>query len=173
MKKGLFVMFLFLSTLGAKPIMVGGGISLIVPQGSEIRDYGSTFSLDVKGNYRFTPVFSMDAGLSYFRLSQGNARISLIPVYSNAIFDIPVYGQITPYLALGIGLYSGDYKASQWLVSDTDRNFGLQLAGGIHFNLGKYVVMRLKISYTLLELFSTNMLCDHQNLEIAGMYKIQ
>ena len=115
----------------------------------------------------------MDAGLSYFRISNnGNERISLLPIYGDALFDIPVQGQIIPYLSLGFGLYSGEHKISQW-TTYTDRNFGMRMAGGIHFDAARYFTLRIKVSYTLLELFTSNTLCDHLSLEIEGMYKIQ
>jgi opacity protein-like surface antigen len=139
----------------------------------------------------FTRNFAAEVGIGYFQsssdtvsvstpygLATGKAELTVIPVTATGKLVYPIQN-VDLYALAGLGIYSGEMKATATLAgltsseSSSDTAFGFHLGGGVAFQLTPEFTLGAELRYTILEatFFNTTGHLDGLRLGVMGAYR--
>jgi opacity protein-like surface antigen len=119
-------------------------------------DFNSGLAGDVVFGRYVHPNIAMEFGLGYFKSAMddtdGDVTMSVVPITMSARFLVPV-GRAEPYGLIGVGVFRATYEEDSGFGSydETANAFGLQLGGGVRFNISPNAFLGADLRYLVAE----------------------
>ncbi|HUN54905.1 MAG TPA: outer membrane beta-barrel protein [Smithella sp.] len=146
-----------------------------IPTSSDLSGYDTGFISEIAYGRYFNPYLAIELGAGYFQttgnvtvvypgnLYPGNDKIEVVPLTASLKVSIPVNIWMEPYAIVGTGVYfvhdyinvSNYYGQS---LSDNDTTIGVNVGGGINFNIRPNFIIGAECQYIWLDpsLYGTN-----------------
>jgi opacity protein-like surface antigen len=161
-----------------------------IPASSDLSGYETGFNSEVAYGRYFNPYLGIELGVGYFQTKgdvsivypgasyQGNENIEVVPLTASLKVIIPVNIWVEPYAIAGAGAYfvydhidmSNYYHHN---LSDNDTTFGVNVGGGINFNIRPNLFIGAECEYVWLDpsLYGTNV--NLSGVRITGNFGIR
>jgi opacity protein-like surface antigen len=141
-----------------------------IPTSSDLSGYETGFNSELAFGHYFNPYLAIELGAGYFQTKgdvtivypgytyPGNENIEVVPLTASLKVIIPVNIWIEPYAIAGIGAYFvhdyidvPNYYYYHHALSDNDTTFGVNLGGGINFNIRPNFFIGAECKYVWLD----------------------
>ena len=137
-----------------------------IPTSNDLSGYGTGFNTELAFGHYFNPYLAIELGAGYFQTQGnvvvypgsylGNENIEVVPVTASVKVILPVNIWIEPYAIAGIGAYFvndhiDNYYYYHHGASDNSTAFGVNVGGGINFNIGRNFFVGGECKYVWLD----------------------
>jgi len=156
-----------------------------IPTSNDLSGYNSGFNTEIAFGHYFNPYLAIELGAGYFQTQgnvtivysgytySGNENIEVVPVTASVKVIIPVNIWIEPYAIAGIGAYFvndhiDNYYYYHHAANDNDTAFGVNVGGGINFNIGRNFFVGAECKYVWLDPSLYGMNVNLGGVQITG-----